>query len=177
MELSSVEDILREIQEGYNRRPKGWQMASDFRGNTLVLGPNVGYRLKTMMINPQENLGVAARIDGTDELKGLIGSNPDASCGLRPIDAEMARMLFSGVSGRWEDAERQELISRVLAIDPVPSWDLGKAGIRGIVGGPFLAHPDLRMVSKAQLELDERLQQELNRLFSTRYPMRALAFR
>ncbi|MGA2573426.1 MAG: hypothetical protein ABSF36_04385 [Candidatus Methanomethylicaceae archaeon] len=175
MEIKTIEETLKEIFEGYNRRPKSWRIASDFRGNSLVIGPDDGYRLKTMMINPYENIGVGARIDDGEELGRSMGEN--APCGFRPIDADMTQSVLSLMSNSQADAEKREMIRRVLAIDPVPTWSLGGDRTGAVVGGPFIAHPDLRMVSKKQSELDQKLELELNRLFCARYPMRASAYR
>jgi len=51
------------------------------------------------------------------------------------------------------------------------------SGVKGVLGGPFLQHPDLRWVSKAQQELDEKLRIEVEREFIRRYPMRASIYR
>lgn len=175
MEIKTIEEALKEILEGYNRKPKNWQIASDFRGNSLVLGPDAGYRLKTMMINPYENIGVGVMIDDSEELRQSMGEN--APCGFRPIDADMTQKVFSLMSNSQPNTEKEEMIRRVLAIDPVPTWSLGGDRIGAVVGGPFIAHPDLRMVSKRQSELDQKLELELNRLFNSKYPMRASAYR
>ena len=121
MQIKTLEETVKEILDGYNKKPRGWQIASDFRGNSLVLGPGGGYRLKLMMINPQESLGVGARIDDVGELRRSMGER--ASCGFRPLDIDIAKEIFSVLSNA-EEGKKQEVIRRVLDIDPVPTWEL-----------------------------------------------------
>jgi len=174
LEIKTLEETVKEILEGYNKKPKGWQIASDFRGNSLVLGPGGGYRLKLMMINPQESLGVGARVDDVGELRQSMGER--ASCGFRPLNIDIAKEVFSALSNA-EEGKRQEVIRRVLDIDPVPTWELQGSDLGAVMGGPFIAHPDLRAISRKQSELDERLAAELDKLFRLKHPMRASIYR
>lgn len=174
MEIKTLEETVKKILDGYNKKPRGWQIASDFRGNSLVLGPGGGYRLKLMMINPQESLGVGTRIDDVEELRRSMGER--ASCGFRPLNIDIAKEVFSALSNA-EEGKRQEVIRRVLDIDPVPTWELQGSDLGAIMGGPFIAHPDLRAISKRQSELDEKLAAELDKLFRLKHPMRASIYR
>ena len=175
MDIRSAEEILKEILEGYNRRPNGWQIASDHRGNSVFIGPGKAYMIKTMMINPQENLGVGVKLEDADGLRGALG--PTAPSGFRPMGRDLAQRVLTELSLEREGTPREQLIDRILSIEPVPTWELEREGVGGIVGGPYMAHPDLRMISRAQSELDQRLGRELQNLFMIKHPMRASMFR
>lgn len=173
MEIKVLEESIKEIIEGYNKRPKGWQFLSDSKGNVLALGPEMGYRIKLMMISPAESIGVGVRIPDVEPLKRSIGSTFDS--GFRALDRETSRRLLSAISeNRISDTS---LLEKILGTDPVPVYELDKGDIGAILGGPFLAHPDLRAISRSQVELDNKLSAELDRLFRTKYPLRAGIYR
>jgi len=173
MEIKILEESVREILERYNRRPKGWQFISDPRGNILALGPEAGYRLKMMMINPNESLGVGVKIQEVEPLRRRIGMTLDS--GFRPLDHDLSRVLFSAISENHTPS--WSIISKILQIDPVPINELDRKEFGAILGGPFLTHPDLRSISKSQEELDAKLSAELDKLFRERYPLRAGIYR
>ncbi|RWX73209.1 MAG: hypothetical protein Metus_1183 [Candidatus Methanosuratincola subterraneus] len=169
-EMLAAEEILREIIEKYNKKPIGWHMASDLRGNAIVIGPDIGYRIKTMMISPSENIGFGTRFE-PGNLGASIGSG--YHFGFRPVPPE----LFEKISKENFVTEGvQRIIGKILESDPVPLERIdSEAG--GILGGPFLQHPDLRGISKAQQELDEKLRIEVEKEFIRRCPMRASIYR
>lgn len=175
MEIRRAEDVVKEILEGYNKRPSGWQIALDHRGNSVFIGPGKGYMIKTMMISPQESLGVGVMLDDLEGLRSALGST--APSGFRPMGRDLAQKVLTDLSAEGDAARREQLINRILSIEPVPTWELGRRGVGGIVGGPYLAHPDLRMVSRSQSELDLKLGMELQNLFMARHPLRASMFR
>jgi len=175
LEVRSVEEIMKEVVGGYNRRPKGWQIASDARGNALVMGPDNGFRLKLMMVNPTESIGVGARIDDIDEVRKSIGTG--LSCGFRPLSARSAQEIMESMENASAAARGQEMVRRIMETDPVPTWKLQEGNMGAVISGPYIAHPDLRMVSKGQSELDARLSAEVDKAFRTRYPMRASIYR
>jgi hypothetical protein len=175
LDIRTAEEVLKEILEGYNRRPSAWQIALDYRGNSLFMGPDGGYMIKSMMIGPQENLGVGVRLDDADGLRGAF--SPTAPSGLRPMGNELARKVFSQLSLDGHGASQGQLINKILSIEPVPTWELGRDGVGGVVGGPYTAHPDLGSISRSQQELNQRLDRELQALFMARHPMRASMFR
>jgi len=185
LEVRSVEEIMKEVVEGYNRRPKGWQIASDGRGNALVVGPDSGFRLKLMMVNPAESIGVGASIEDVDEIRRGMGIGTGAgagtgaglSCGFRPLSASTAQEIMESMKDASAVARGQEMVRRILATDPVPTWKLQEQGMGAVISGPYIAHPDLRMVSKGQSELDARLSAEVDRAFRAKYPMRASIYR
>lgn len=175
MNIRSADEVLKEILEGYNRRPNEWQIALDYQGNSLFISPEKGYMIKSMMISPQENLGVGVKLEDIEGLRGVLA--PTVPSGLRPIGRELAQKMLSQLSVDGEGALRGQLINKILSIDPVPTWELGREGVGGIVGGPYTAHPDLGAISRSQHELNLRLNRELQALFMARYPMRASMFR
>ncbi|MEM3447922.1 MAG: hypothetical protein QXP38_03440 [Nitrososphaerota archaeon] len=173
MEIKALEESVKEILEGYNKRPKGWQFLSDPLGNILALGPEVGYRIKLMMINPNESLGVGVKIQDVEPLRRSIGVKFDS--GFRPLDHDLSKTLISAVSeNRITDLA---VINKILQIDPVPIHELERKDLGAVLGGPFLTHPDLRSISRSQLELDAKLSAELDKLFRKRYPLRAGIYR
>lgn len=175
MLIRAAEEVLKEVLEGYNRRPGEWQIALDYRGNSLFMGPERGYMIKSMMIGPQESLGVGVRLEDTEGLRGILA--PTAPSGFRPVGRELAQKVFSELSLEGHGASRGQLINKILSIEPVPTWELGREWVSGIVGGPYTAHPDLGAISKSQQELNLRLDRELQALFMARHPMRASMFR
>lgn len=175
MEIRSVEEIMKEVISGYNKRPKGWQIASDARGNSLVIGPDEGFRLKLMMVSPTENIGVGTRVDNLDEVRRSIGTG--LSCGFRPLSASNAQEIMRSMEDATAVARGQEMVRRIMETEPVPTWKLQEERMGAVLSGPFIAHPDLRMVSKGQSELDARLAAEVDKAFRAKYPVRASMYR
>ncbi len=170
-EILAADEMIREIFEKYNKRPLGWKVASDLKGNTIVVGPDSGYRLKAMAISPYENIGYGARFD-PKELEGSIDTY--YQFGFRPVPADLlAEILKINTMGTETE---QGILGRILKKEPSPLDRIGP-NIGGILGGPFLQHPDLRLVSKAQQELDEKLRMEVDREFIRRHPLRASIYR
>lgn len=165
-EIIAADELIREIFEKYNKKPSGWQVAADPKGNALVIGPDSGYRLKLMMVSPTESIGCGARIEG-EELAGTIASG--YMCGFRPVPPRL-------ISEAAEGGRGFEWVKQVLENDPVPLDKIG-SGAQAVLGGPFLQHPDLRLISRRQRELDERLAREVEREFRRRYPLRASIYR
>ncbi|MEM4657561.1 MAG: hypothetical protein QXX77_03960 [Candidatus Methanosuratincola sp.] len=170
-ELLAAEEIIREIIERYNKKPLDWKMASDLKGNAIVIGPDFGYRLKTMMISPSENIGFGARFESKD-LGALFDTG--YSFGFRPVPTDLFEKLLKGNPIGSEGV--QNIIGKILESDPIPLNKID-SGAGGVLGGPFLQHPDLRALSKAQRELDEKLRIEVEREFIRRCPLRASIYR
>jgi hypothetical protein len=175
LDIRVAEEVLKEILEGYNRSPSQWQIALDCRGNSLFMGPEKGYMIKSMMIGPEESLGVGVRLEDTEGVRGIFA--PTAPSGFRPMGRELSQHVFTELSQNGQGTPRGQLINRILSIEPVPTWELGRDGVGGIVGGPYTAHPDLGAISKSQQALNMRLDRELQALFMARHPMRASMFR
>lgn len=160
--IVNIEEFLKEIVNRYNKCPKGWRFVSDYRGNAIVIGPDVGYQLKLMMINPNESIGVGTKITNFETIKEMTKTEFDA--GFRIMDESALKTLISGNFSI-------DFILKLLERDPSPLSELNKG--KAILGGPFLSHPDIRMISKSQQELEEKLAMELNKLFRMKYPHRA----
>lgn len=170
-EMLAAEEIIQEIIQRYNKKPLGWKVASDLKGNAIVIGPDFGYRLKTMMISPSENIGFGTRFESKD-----LGTSIDTgySFGFRTVPADLFERLLKGNPTGSEGV--QSIIGKILESDPIPLNRIG-SGAEGVLGGPFLQHPDLRALSKAQRELDEKLRIEVEKEFIRRYPLRASIYR
>lgn len=164
--IVDIEEFLNDMVTRYNKCPKGWRFISDYRGNAIVLGPDVGYQLKLMMINPNESIGVGAKITNFETIREMTKSEFDA--GFRVLDESTLNALISGNFS-------MDFIMKLLERDPSPLSELHKG--RAVLGGPFLSHPDIRMISKAQRELEEKLAMELDKLFRIKYPHRAGIYR
>ncbi len=170
MEILRAEDVIREILESYNRKPVGWQIASDFRGNMLALGPDTGYRLKFMIISPSERIGVGVRFDDPVDV-GRLGLSPP--CGFRPLSAEVAKEAIAAIAS---GGAAQQVMERLMRAKPVRLQDCQGKDVGAVLSGPFMSHPDLRMISPRQSDLDAKLAAEVERIFRQRYPMRASMF-
>uniref|UniRef100_A0A7C3F108 Uncharacterized protein n=1 Tax=Candidatus Methanomethylicus mesodigestus TaxID=1867258 RepID=A0A7C3F108_9CREN len=161
--------------EGYNRSPKGWQFASDGIGNALVLGPHEGYRLKVMALSPTESIGLGAKVEDNEELKGILGEG--RHFGFRTISKEDLLSLVRSLKHEEDLMVRQSTIDALLKQDPLPTWRLQPPGLGAIVSGPYAYRPDLRSISSLQSKLDEKLAAEVDALLRKRSPMRASMFR
>ncbi len=173
MEIKALDESIKEIIEGYNRRPKGWQFVSDLRGNILVLGPDTGYRIKLMMISPEESIGVGAKIFDVEPIRRYIGTGLNS--GLRPLDHDLSKALISAISENRVNSST--ILKKVLEMDPVPVYELERSDVGAILSGPFVTHPDLRTISKSQSELDNKLSAELDKIFRNKCPLRASIYR
>ncbi|MCX8202174.1 MAG: hypothetical protein N3H84_08770, partial [Candidatus Caldarchaeum sp.] len=67
---------------------------SDYKGNVVIIGPDVSYQFKIMMINPSESIGVGARISNSESLNKLTAKEFDS--GFRAIDESKFHALISG---------------------------------------------------------------------------------
>ena len=155
----------------YNKHPVGWTVLRDFKGNVLVTGPNEGYMLKIIMINPQEYTGIGVKIDNPRELRTLVEGSP--AFGYRPLTNIQAEELLN--SFRHERQNR--LISEILENNPVPTLEIEKKRPKLVLSGPIIAHPDLSTISKSQRELESKLRIGAEKLFRQKYPHRAEMYR
>lgn len=160
--IDDLDVLMKEIIERYNRTPKGWRFISDYRGNIIIIGPDISYQFKTMMINPSESIGVGTRISNSETLRKLTAKEFDS--GFRSVDESKFHALISGKIS-------EELILELLRKSPAPLHELEESKI--ILGGPIFSHPDIRMLSKSQQELESKLAIELDKLFRRKYPHRA----
>lgn len=155
----------------YNKNPVGWTIFRDYKGTILISGPNDGYMLKLITINPHEYTGVGMRIKNHEQIQKLTQGTP--KYGYRPIPNSRAIELLDSM----QDSKKQNaIITEILENNPLPTWKLKrKTGL--ILNGPILAHPDLSSISERQRKLDLKLKIEAQRIFNKKYPYRAEMYR
>ena len=168
MTTEPIESLLPKIMKQYNKRPVGWNVLRDYKGNFLVLGPSEGYMLKMIPLNPQEHTGVGIEIDDLDELRMLVEGAP--SYGFRPLSTKQTERLVNS----FRQGEKQHrLISKLLEKNPVSIPELEQKKPKAVLGGPFIGHPDLSTISESQRKLETKLKIESLKLFKIKYPYRA----
>jgi hypothetical protein len=156
----------------YNKRPIGWTVLQDFKGNVLIIGPREGYMLKMLTINPQEYTGVGLQIENPNNIRKLVKGAP--LYGYRPLPNTQAKDLLNS----FDNTEKQtKIISEILKRKPVPTWEIKRNKTNLLLNGPILAHPDLGAISKSQRKLDLKLRIEAQKLFKKKYPTRAEMYR
>ena len=170
MNVEPIESLISRIMRQYNRKPEGWTVLTDHKGNVLILGPKTGYRLKLIPLNPQEYTGVGMKVDGLEEMRRVADGVP--SYGFRPLSTTEAEELLKTV----QEGAQSRLIDRLLRTKPVPTWELRKKRPGAVLGGPVIAHPDLSAISKSQRELEARLAVEADKIFRRKYPYRAAIY-
>ncbi|KON32780.1 hypothetical protein AC477_02455 [miscellaneous Crenarchaeota group-1 archaeon SG8-32-1] len=168
MTTEPIESLLPKIMKRYNKHPLGWNVFRDYKGNFLVLGPNDGYMLKMIPLNPQEHTGVGIKIDDSNEMQRLVEGAP--LYGFRPLSTKQTERLVNSLS---QGEKQQRLISKLLEKNPVSIPELEKKKSNAILGGPFIGHPDLSNISESQRELEKKLKIESLKLFRKKYSYRA----
>jgi hypothetical protein len=167
-----VESLISRIMNRYNKKPKGWTVLTDHKGNVLVLGPKTGYRLKLIPLNPQEYTGVGIKIDNPKEMRRVAEGVP--SYGFRPLSNTETEELLNTAHQRYT---LNKLINKLLEIKPVPTGKLKKKRPKAVLSGPIIAHPNLSAISNSQKELEAKLAVEADKLFRKKYPGRAAIYR
>ena len=168
MVTEPIESLIPKIFKQYNDRPVGWNVLRDYKGNVLVLGPDDGYMLKMVPLNPQEFTGVGMKIDDSNDMRGLVEGAP--SYGFRPLSTKQTERLVNS----FRQGEKQHrLISKLLEKKPISIPELKKKKPKSVLGGPFIGHPDLSTISESQRELETKLKIESLKLFKKKYPYRA----
>jgi hypothetical protein len=155
----------------YNDQPEGWSVLMDHKGNLLVLGPNNGYMMRIIPINPQEHTGVGVKIDNSQEIRNFLKGAP--SYGFRPLSTRQTKKLLND----FRRGEEQRSISELLDKKPLSISELQKKKPKMVLGGPYIRHPDLSTISKSQRLLEARLKIESEKLFRKKYPLRASIYR
>ncbi|MFH0896421.1 MAG: hypothetical protein V1850_00025 [Candidatus Bathyarchaeota archaeon] len=172
MSAEPIESLANKIMDRYNQQPVGWTVLTDFKGNVLVLGPEEGYMLKMVTINPQEHTGVGVKLASLHEMRNLVEGAPPY--GFRPL----SRVQAAELQNSFCHSEKQNrLVSEILERDPLPMWELEKQRPNAVLSGPMIAHPDLSTISKSQKELEAKLTIEAQKLFREKYPHRAAIYR
>jgi len=54
LSFEPIEKVIERIINLYNENPRDWRVLIDRKGNALILGPEIGYKLRLIHINPQE---------------------------------------------------------------------------------------------------------------------------
>jgi hypothetical protein len=166
--IEPIESLIPKIFKQYNDHPVGWNILRDYKGNFLILGPNEGYMLKLVPINPKENTGVGMKIESSDKIQNIIDGAP--SYGFRPLSNEQTEKLVNSFrQGKYQNS----LISKLLEKNPVSISELNLKKPNSILGGPFLSHPDLASISESQRILEAKLKIESLKMFKMKYPHRA----
>jgi hypothetical protein len=158
---------MLKIMNRYNNQPEGWSILTDHKGNLLVLGPNDGYMLRMIPINPQEHIGVGVKIDNSQEIRSLVNGAP--SYGFRPLSFAQTNKLLNG----FRQGAQPKLVSELLKRRPLSIPELQKKKPKVVLGGPFIRHPDLSTISENQRLLEAKLKIESEKIFRKRYPFRA----
>ena len=113
MVTEQIESLMPKIVKRYNNHPGGWNVLIDYKGNLLILGPNEGYMLKMIPLDPQKYTGVGMKISDPDEMQRLVGGAP--SYGFRPLSTRNTERILDSFR-RGED--QHKLISKLLEKDP-----------------------------------------------------------
>jgi len=127
-----IDAVIRSIIEQYERKPEGWRILTDKKGNMLVVGPNVGYRLKMIPINPIEYTGVGLKIIASEEVQDFVRDMP--FYGFRPLQDREAEGLTNAL--RQEGVVPIHLVQRLLGIKPVSTSQLPAMKPKAILSGP-----------------------------------------
>ncbi len=168
MSIEPIESLMLKIFKRYNDLPIGWSVLRDFKGNLLIIGPNEGYMLKIVPINPQESTGVGIKVESTDQIRKIIDGAP--SYGFRPLSTQQTERL---VNSFQQGKNQNEILSKLLKRNPVSIQELNQKKPKSILGGPFIRHPDLSTISESQRKLEAKLKIESLKMFKMKYPQRA----
>lgn len=172
MRAQSIELLIEQIMNQYNEKTEGWKVLIDRKGNVLVIGPRIGYRLKLIPLNPEEYTGVGVRISGLKEMQRITEGLP--SYGFRPLSSTETKHLLNTI--HKGGTVQSKLIEKLLETKPVPTWELPKKEHRAVLTGPVMARPSLSAISKSQRELERKLALEADKLFRKKYPLRAAIY-
>lgn len=172
MNVKSIKSLVTRILDQYNKKPEGWKVLNDRKGNVLVLGPKVGYRLKLVPLNPREYTGVGVKINRSEEMRSITQGVP--SYGFRPLSDKETKELFSTV--HQGSTLQTKLIQKLLGTKPVPTREIRKKETKAVLTGPVITHPSLSTISKGQRELEKKLSMEADKLFRKKYPHRAAIY-
>lgn len=172
MTTEPIDSLSKKIIKRYNTNPVGWTIFRDHKGTMLISGPNEGYMLKLIGLNPQEYTGVGMRIKNRKGIQKITNGAPQY--GYRPIPNSQVRELLSSL----QDFDKQNMIiTKLLESEPLPTWQLKKRKASLVLNGPILAHPDLSSISESQRKLDQKLKIEAQKFFNKKYPHRAEMYR
>ena len=172
MDAEPVESLMTRLVDQYNRRPEGWRILADQKGNVLIISPNETYRLKVIPVNPREYTGVGVKVGGLEEIRGNVDELP--SYGFRPISDNDAKRLFNSLN---RDGDiNNEVLKQLLGRSPVTARDIEEEMPQAVLTGPVITHPDISTISRGQRELEAQLAFEANKFFRKKYPDRAAIY-
>ena len=172
MNVEPVDSLMNKIMSQYNKKPEGWTVLIDRKGNMLILNPRVGYRLKLVPLNPREYTGVGVKLNSLNEMQKVTEGVP--SYGFRPLSNMDTEELLTSIH---QGSAMNKLIEKFLMMPPVSTMELQKKPPKTILSGPVIAHPNLNAISKSQQKLEKKLTIEAYKLFEKKYPHRAAMYR
>lgn len=169
MNIEPLERVTKEIMRRYNKKPEAWSVLADTRGNIIVLGPTLGYRLKFIALGPHKYTGVGAKVKNVKKLRDIVEGTPPY--GFRPLSKNKIDVLFTAL--RRKGKLERRMVAELLEPKPISTGRLMKIKPRAILSGPVITHPDLSSISWRQRELERKLALEAEKLFRKRHPLRA----
>jgi len=160
--MKTVEEILAEIKNLYNKNPLGWQISINRDpqnyGNILVFNKNFNslWQIKLDSLYRPNSLGLGAKIKDI-ELKDKINKLNLPNFGYRPLLDEQLKNLQSKI---MEKKPIDKIIIDILSNDPVPMKNIES---EIALEGPVTFSPP-GYISSKQKELDLKLKHDLDRL-------------
>lgn len=169
MNIRPLEKVVEEIMNQYDRKPKGWNALADRRGNIIIFGPKLNYRLKLVSLGPKKYTGVGTRVKSLERLRGMVEGTPHY--GFRPLSKDKIEILFSTL--RRKGKLERTLTDELLGLTPMSTGEIKKLRPHAVLSGPMITYPDLSAISSRQRKLERKLSLEAEKLFRKRYPFRA----
>lgn len=173
MDYRELEDLTEEIKHRYDENPMGWKIFQDDKNNVLIIGPDKGYRLKLIPLNPWKYTGVGISMKKDRALDQLRTETP--SSGLRTLSKKDFERFISSMNR--DGVNRRKIIKNILTRNPVSTQAIDEEGSQAVLSGPVISHPDLSTLSERQRELQQELKNEAEKLFRKKYPKRAGIYR
>ena len=164
-----LERITKEIMDRYNRKPEGWNVLTDRRGNILVLGPRSSYMLRLIWLGPDRYTGVGAKVGGLKKMREMVDGSPPY--GFRPLSKRKIKDLLTTL--QTKRILEKALVKELLGSNPLSTPEIMERRPHAVLSGPVIAYPDLGSISQRQRELERKLALEAARLFRKRHPLRA----
>jgi hypothetical protein len=169
--------IRREIARKYESDPRNWHLlwGIDEKGhyNFLVGKNSTLWWLKEELINPLLSVGcgIRSRLEEDPERKIFSNNESNPSFGLRPVPDEQLKKIISDLAiGRTP----KMAIQQILSSEPKPLRELGTPFF---MQGPLYHMPQITdVLSDKQRELNAKLDTELERLVTRRYPQLEMSY-
>ncbi len=156
--IRDSKELKREIFDRYNKNPKNWRVlvGKDPNRYTVlyVVHGTECWIIKEEYLNPMETIGVGINTKISKKLRSALKMPYDF--GLRPIDEEENRALFSKDRGSVASALDRILKGKPRSIDEI---DAGP-----VLQGPIIkSNQNCKLISPVDAELTEELDKLLNR--------------